>query len=786
MFSPGYLIRWHGEVPIERTLTMKPRAEKPAVRQVTLQPHLAEVARARQFLREIAETSGLPQERVFDVTVACSEALANAVEHSASKGQTRLKTLLYSDRLEVQVEGPGEFHPPNSGRDRSHRGLGLPLMAYLSDHLALYSGPSGGTMVNMTFYRGERPEQAEETVLPPTILELIEENELTSAIANSVPLGICVLDPGLRFRWVNPALHSFLLGGTDGSGTVGASLTEVGQQIARSPVIERLKGVSETGVADYFPDAAIDRPDGGQSWWRGYALPLFGDKDLPPHDILLVLSDETERKVHELERERLSREVSDRAAELQALLDLSPVAIWFAHDSGGNRVTGNLWAERLLGEQRPAGRRRSLSLAGDDIWSRPPYTVWRDGVQLRLQEAPARLTCSTGQPVSDEQVELRYPDGRTVDLIVNSVPLFDGGNRVRGSVTVGSDVTTLKRSEAQLKESLAKERRLSRQLGKISEVLAAKNLQLGAANEAILQREEQLRIISEFAYDWEDWIGPEGEFLYLSPSVERLTSYRPDDFRADPGLYYRIIHPEDWARMGTQLLGREGIPEEIVYRIVRADGEVRWIGCVSQPVHAPDGRYLGSRGSHRDVTNRVQAENALRESEEYFRGLAEAMPQIVWVADAEGAVEWFNQQWYRYTGRFPGAGQGWEWLDDVHPDDKGPTFERWKASVRRRDTFQNEIRLRRYDGAYRWFLVRAWPLRDAGGQVLHWFGTETDVDEIKEAAEALRAGNEELQRFNRAAVDRELRMIELKSEVNELCRAAGKPLRYPVYTDRGG
>jgi anti-sigma regulatory factor (Ser/Thr protein kinase) len=96
------------------------------VRQLTLHPELSEVGRARQFLREIGECTGLPRERVFDVTVACSEALANAIEHSESKGQTRLKTLVYSDRLEVQIEGPGEFHPPSSGRERSHRGLGLP------------------------------------------------------------------------------------------------------------------------------------------------------------------------------------------------------------------------------------------------------------------------------------------------------------------------------------------------------------------------------------------------------------------------------------------------------------------------------------------------------------------------------------------------------------------------------------------------------------------------------------------------------------------------------------
>jgi serine/threonine-protein kinase RsbW len=153
---------------------VKPCAEKPVVRQLTLQPHLSEVGRARRLLRDIGECGGLSKDRVFDVTVACSEALANAIEHGASQEETRLTASLYPDRLEVQVEGSGEFRPPSCTHARSHRGLGLPLMAYLSDHLALHSGPQGGTLVSMTFYRGEAPQSSEDQVLPPTVLEVVD------------------------------------------------------------------------------------------------------------------------------------------------------------------------------------------------------------------------------------------------------------------------------------------------------------------------------------------------------------------------------------------------------------------------------------------------------------------------------------------------------------------------------------------------------------------------------------------------------------------------------------
>jgi PAS domain S-box-containing protein len=278
---------------------VKPQAEKPAVRQITLQPDLSEVGRAREFLREIGEALELPPSRLFDMTVACSEALANAIEHSVSKGQARLKAAVFSDRLEVQVEGPGEFHPPSSCRDRSHRGLGLPLMAHLSDHLALYSKPNGGTLVSMTFYRGDRPPQAEETVLPPTILELIEENELTSGIAGTVPVGICVLDPELRFRWANPAFLSFLHYAPSGPQVIGSPFTSVIPQLAGATVVERLRAVTETGAAESASEVEVSRADGSTGWWRGNALPLYGDKERPPYDVLLVVSDETERKLHD-------------------------------------------------------------------------------------------------------------------------------------------------------------------------------------------------------------------------------------------------------------------------------------------------------------------------------------------------------------------------------------------------------------------------------------------------------------------------------------------------------
>jgi PAS domain S-box-containing protein len=139
-----------------------------------------------------------------------------------------------------------------------------------------------------------------------------------------------------------------------------------------------------------------------------------------------------------------------------------------------------------------------------------------------------------------------------------------------------------------------------------------------------------------------------------------------------------------------------------------------------------------------EIADRKQAEEALRRSEEHFRALAEALPQIVWTADAEGDIEWFNNRWYDYTGESERVGKGWSWELAAHPDDMPHTLKNWQEARQRGTLFQNEIRVRSHAGQYRWFLVRAWPLQDEDGRVVRWFGTNTDIEEIRQAEQKLR------------------------------------------------
>jgi PAS domain S-box-containing protein len=138
--------------------------------------------------------------------------------------------------------------------------------------------------------------------------------------------------------------------------------------------------------------------------------------------------------------------------------------------------------------------------------------------------------------------------------------------------------------------------------------------QISTAEEAARKREEQLRIIADFAYDWEYWIDPEGKQIYVSPSCEKITGYRPEDFLNNQQLLSSLVHPADReVFMAHRQLHLEGNREhlELEYRIVSKAGEKRWIAHACLPVYGKDGGFLGRRASNRDITEQKRTEEEL-------------------------------------------------------------------------------------------------------------------------------------------------------------------------------
>ena len=139
----------------------------------------------------------------------------------------------------------------------------------------------------------------------------------------------------------------------------------------------------------------------------------------------------------------------------------------------------------------------------------------------------------------------------------------------------------------------------------------------------------------------------------------------------------------------------------------------------------------------------------LQLSEQHFRALAEALPQIVWTADPDGSVDWFNARWYDYTGTHPGEGLGWEWKNCCDSNDLIDVLEKWQSALHSGTVYENELRIRSRDGDYRWFLVRAWPLADSNETTIRWFGSNTDVHDLKLAEQKLHRENMEIELANR-------------------------------------
>ena len=162
-----------------------------------------------------------------------------------------------------------------------------------------------------------------------------------------------------------------------------------------------------------------------------------------------------------------------------------------------------------------------------------------------------------------------------------------------------------------------------------------------------------------------------------------------------------------------------------------APTEERFVDLVYQPLRDEENRIVGIVAQGSDVTERLLAEKALRASEERFRTFSQAMPNHVWAAASDGLLNWFNDEVYAYSGAQRGDLDGGGWASIVHPEDLEKAYELWSKSLATGDTYEARFRLRRADGAWRWHIARAMPIRGEDGQVVEWIGSNTDIEDGK-------------------------------------------------------
>ena len=268
-------------------------------------------------------------------------------------------------------------------------------------------------------------------------------------------------------------------------------------------------------------------------------------------------------------------------------------------------------------------------------------------------------------------------------------------------------------------------------------------------------------------------LNSQGMFVGINQTELDWLGYRKDEVIGKI-RFLDLLTPES-AELFHQQFPRfieRGIVRDLEFEIRRKDGSLLPVLLSATAIKEPDGRFIASRSTLVDITERRKADVALRQShqtlevlvkertaaleqtnrrlaqelaqsnriqtaladsEGRFRELVECLPQPIWTCLPEGECDYLSPQWMSYTG-MPAAGQlGHGWTRQVHSEDRQMAIEQWQEALARAQPFDSEFRLRRADGTYRWFHAHASPLRDNAGRLLRWLGTFTEIHDRKQA-----------------------------------------------------
>ena len=228
----------------------------------------------------------------------------------------------------------------------------------------------------------------------------------------------------------------------------------------------------------------------------------------------------------------------------------------------------------------------------------------------------------------------------------------------------------------------------------------------------------------------------------MNPVAQSLTGWRMEE--AQGRLLSEVFHivdednrepvespAEKIKRLGTVV----GLANHTI--LIRKDGREIHIDDSGAPIHNADGELAGIVLVFRDIGDKLEREKLHRENERRLQAFVNSFPALAWMANADGWITWYNRRWYEYTGTTPEEMEGWGW-QSVHDATVLPAvMDRWKKSIDTKEPFEMVFPLRGADGVLRSFMTRVLPIKDEGGTVVQWFGTNVEIDELQRTRQSL-------------------------------------------------
>jgi PAS domain S-box-containing protein len=415
---------------------------------------------------------------------------------------------------------------------------------------------------------------------------------------------------------------------------------------------------------------------------------------------------------------RLSRDELHMALEeqkrIQAALLRSEV---YLNEAQSLSNTGSFWWNVASGELIWSDQ--TYRILGVDPATKATLEFVVERTHPEDRPAVQRAIDRASREGADYDLEHRVllPDGSVKHVHVVARPQRDASGNVEfiGAVT---DVTALKQTERRLRRS-----------------------------EAYLAEAQRMSRTSSWAWDVR-----RREFVYRSRETYRLFGVDPKEESGSPHPFYDRILPEDRERIRdiVKWAIRDKADFEFDFRIPLPDGSIRHVHSVGHPLLGGDGEVLQLVGTHIDITEQhianqrlQQAFDEIKRSEDRLRLVVDSIPALVWRATPEGIPDFLNKQALDYTGlELDQAETGWPRA--FHPEDKKGMLQKWSEIRASGVPGELEARLRRFDGEYRWFLLRGVPLRDELGNIVKWYGSSTDIEDRKRAEEDLRRSESKL------------------------------------------